>query len=140
MLLVISIIGAIFTGSEEDEIPTGNKSVIVKTAESWGKMFGRLLVFIIQMFITFLLYPYVCIYLFYFILSYAFFGMAMHPKFSFKSLLENLDKINTFITGVSEKKCENSENCQSFFQKILNSISISVKTFVNIGKYSTSCY
>ena len=58
--------------------------------------------------------------------------MAMHPKFSFKSLLENLDKINTFITGVSEKKCENSENCESFFQKILNSISISVKTFVNI--------
>ena len=132
VLLVISIIGAIFTGSKEDELPTGNKSVIVQTAESWGKMFGRLLVFIIQMLITGFLYPYICIYLFYFIISYAFFAMAMYPKFSFKTLLENLDKVNTFITGVSEKKCENDENCESFFQKILNSISISVKTFVNI--------
>lgn len=132
VLLVISIIGAIFTGSKEEEVPTGNKSVIVKTAESWGKMIGRLLVFIIQMLITAFLYPYICIYVFYFLLSYAFFAMAKYPKFSFKSLLENLDKVNTFIAGVSEETCKNEENCESFFQKIIKSISISVKTFVNI--------
>jgi hypothetical protein len=66
------------------------------------------------------------------LLSYAFFAMAKYPKFSFKSLLENLDKVNTFITGVSEETCKNEENCESFFQKIIKSISISVKTFVNI--------
>lgn len=135
-LVFVGIISSMMSESEP-EVKVPGQNVVVQTAESWGKLLKRLIIFIIQLLITAFLYPYVCIYLFYYLISYSIFGMSKYPKFGLASLFANLGKVNEYISSFSgdAKTCRNVDGCKTWIEKMQEYIPTAV-TIAKIMIYS----